>query len=317
MGVTGSTSFHLEFSFRKMFWKFCILALLATAVEEVKGGARTRRRIRKLELKYKDIQGGGGGGESGLEDRVAANEQKVATNEQVLASLGSEVGNLGSEMDNLGSEMDTLGSEVGNLGSELDDVKDTVAINEQDIDDLAATVSSIESDVVNNGIQLYGALNLAGNNAQAIDDLTATVSSIEYKTMKMSVCGISTESVGEVGTIKYNTIETLENDFNIGGLTTAGIFTAPATGTYEVSADALCINREYSDQWADLVKNGDGALDYSFLYGSNLDDYTDIGASCSGFRIVNLEQEETLQLEYMYDAAGSEISRVKFCINKV
>jgi len=296
MGVTGSTSFHLEFSFRKMFWKFCILALLATAVEEVKGGARTRRRIRKLELKYKDIQGGGGGGESGLEDRVAANEQKVATNEQALASLGSE---------------------VGNLGSELDGVKDTVAINEQDIDDLAATVSSIESDVVNNGIQLYGALNLAGNNAQAIDDLTATVSSIEYKTMKMSVCGISTESVGEVGTIKYNTIETLENDFNIGGLTTAGIFTAPATGTYEVSADALCINREYSDQWADLVKNGDGALDYSFLYGSNLDDYTDIGASCSGFRIVNLEQEETLQLEYMYDAAGSEISRVKFCINKV
>merc|ERR1712126_274565 len=296
MGVTGSTSFHLEFSFRKMFWKFCILALLATAVEEVKGGARTRRRIRKLELKYKDIQGGGGGGESGLEDRVAANEQKVATNEQALASLGSE---------------------VGNLGSELDGVKDTVAINEQDIDDLAATVSSIESDVVNNGIQLYGALNLAGNNAQAIDALTATVSSIEYKNMKMSVCGISTESVGEVGTIKYNTIETLKNDFNTGGLTTAGIFTAPATGTYEVSADALCINREYSDQWADLVKNGDGALDYGFLYGSNLYDYSDIGGSCSGFRIVNLAQEDTLQLEYMYNAAGSEISRVKFCINKV
>merc|ERR1712126_404232 len=183
MGVTGSTSFHLEFSFRKMFWKFCILALLATAVEEVNGSARLRKRVRKIELKYKDIQGGGGGGESGLEDRVAANEQKVATNEQVLASLGSE---------------------VGNLGSELDDVKDTVAINEQDIDDLAATVSSIESDVVNNGIQLYGALNLAGNNAQAIDDLAATVSSIQTK--KLAVCGLQDDWRTSGKVITYDSI---------------------------------------------------------------------------------------------------------------
>merc|ERR1712168_1736833 len=87
-------SFHLEFSFRKMFWKFCILALLATAVEEVTGSARLRKRIRKLELKYKDNQGGGGGGESGLEARVAANEQKVATNEQAIGDLAATVSSI-------------------------------------------------------------------------------------------------------------------------------------------------------------------------------------------------------------------------------
>merc|ERR1711973_484462 len=114
-------TWSLEFSFRNMFWKFCILALLATTVEEVKGGsARHRKRTRKLELKFKDIEAYAAVIEARLQALEQGNYLARESLQQDVTQDENDLRSIESEVDNLGSELDVAEYDIDNLGSELD-----------------------------------------------------------------------------------------------------------------------------------------------------------------------------------------------------
>merc|ERR1712107_318499 len=148
------------------------------------------------------------------------------------------------------------------------------------------------------------------------EDMAENIKILETKVKKTAVCGYRIGWYKNDAVITYDSVVAQVNEFSdVSSLDKgSGIFNAPVTGLYEVSAAGRCRLFGDSLQRVELMSNNT-EIDYDFLY-QYKEDQSRMSTPRSGFRYVPLEEGDNLYLKYTMrgETGDASIEGLKFCV---